>query len=65
MKDTPAREAYILMDKIRPPIQYNYLVRGGTEVKLSEVVSELGIFGVLIGYVIACISDILKVVTGI
>ncbi|XP_047482294.1 glutathione synthetase-like isoform X1 [Penaeus chinensis] len=49
VKDTPAREAYILMDKIRPPIQYNYLVRGGTEVKLSEVVSELGIFGVLIG----------------
>ncbi|XP_069994033.1 glutathione synthetase isoform X4 [Penaeus vannamei] len=49
VKDTPAREAYILMDKIRPPMQHNYLVRGGTEVKLSEVVSELGIFGVLIG----------------
>ncbi|XP_076061733.1 glutathione synthetase-like isoform X3 [Oratosquilla oratoria] len=43
------REAYILMDRIRPPILSNYVVRPHEPVKLIDVVSELGIFGVIIG----------------
>ncbi|XP_042237831.1 glutathione synthetase-like isoform X2 [Homarus americanus] len=49
MKDSSEREAYILMDRIRPPVQHNYLVRPHESVKLVEVVSELGIFGVVLG----------------
>ncbi|XP_069177292.1 glutathione synthetase isoform X2 [Procambarus clarkii] len=49
IKDSPEREAYILMDRIRPPIQQNYLVRAHEPVKLIETVSELGIFGVVLG----------------
>lgn len=49
IKDSGEREAYILMDRIRPPIQHNYLVRAHKPVTLSEVVSELGIFGVVVG----------------
>ncbi|KAK8752704.1 hypothetical protein OTU49_006997 [Cherax quadricarinatus] len=49
IKDSPEREAYILMDRIRPPVQQNYLVRSHEPVKLVEVVSELGIFGVVLG----------------
>ena len=49
MKDTPEREAYILMDRIHPPLQKNYLVRAHQKATLEDVVSELGIFGVIIG----------------
>ncbi|XP_071534052.1 glutathione synthetase-like isoform X1 [Panulirus ornatus] len=49
IKDSAEREAYILMDRIRPPIQENYLVRPYEPVRLVEVVSELGIFGVILG----------------
>ena len=45
------REAYILMDRIRAPVQTNYLVRPQKEVVLSSVISELGIFGALLGSV--------------
>uniref|UniRef100_T1P883 Glutathione synthetase n=1 Tax=Musca domestica TaxID=7370 RepID=T1P883_MUSDO len=45
------RSAWILMDLIKPPISKGYMVRpGGTmPPPLVEVVSELGIFGVVIG----------------
>ncbi|KAK8394592.1 hypothetical protein O3P69_006622 [Scylla paramamosain] len=49
IKDSQEREAYILMDRIRPPIQQNYLIRAHEPVKLVEVVSELGIFGTILG----------------
>lgn len=49
IKNSKEREAYILMDRIRPPVQQNYLVRPHNEPTLAEVVSELGIFGVIIG----------------
>ncbi|KAK7082758.1 hypothetical protein SK128_001378 [Halocaridina rubra] len=49
IKDSVEREAYILMDRIRPPLQNNYLVKSHNPVSLTEVVSELGIFGVVIG----------------
>ncbi|KAK4298479.1 hypothetical protein Pmani_029177 [Petrolisthes manimaculis] len=49
LKDSQEREAYILMDRIRPPVQQNYLVRPHLPVTLAEVVSELGIFGAVLG----------------
>lgn len=41
------------MAKITPPVQDSYIIRPGVEAKfdqLQQVVSELGIFGVIIGY---------------
>ncbi|CAL4081025.1 unnamed protein product, partial [Meganyctiphanes norvegica] len=49
IKDSSEREAYILMDRIQPPLQNNYVVRPREPVRLVETVSELGIFGVCIG----------------
>ncbi|XP_046739012.1 glutathione synthetase-like [Diprion similis] len=51
MKDKQERSAWILMDRIQPPLQRNYQIRAGsnTDAELKEVVSELGIFGILIG----------------
>ncbi|KAK3859932.1 hypothetical protein Pcinc_015257 [Petrolisthes cinctipes] len=49
LKDSQEREAYILMDRIRPPVQQNYLIRPHLPVTLAEVVSELGIFGAVLG----------------
>lgn len=45
------RSAWILMDLIKPPITRGYIVRPGGIMPppLVEVVSELGIFGVIIG----------------
>jgi hypothetical protein len=53
MKDSEERSAWILMERIVPPVQSNYVVRPGdpnnSAPPLSDVVSELGIFGVIIG----------------
>lgn len=51
MKNKPERTAWILMDRIHPPLQINYQIRPGskTDTELKEVISELGIFGVIIG----------------
>jgi glutathione synthase len=43
------RSAYILMDKIEPPVLNNYMIRANSEPKLTECISELGIFGYIIG----------------
>ncbi|XP_073833539.1 glutathione synthetase-like isoform X3 [Musca autumnalis] len=45
------RSAWILMDLIKPPISKGYMIRPGGSMPppLVEVVSELGIFGVVIG----------------
>lgn len=45
------RSAYILMNRIQPPVNSNYIIRPGQnrEPVLEDVVSELGIFGVIIG----------------
>ncbi|XP_046544097.1 glutathione synthetase-like isoform X3 [Haliotis rubra] len=48
-KDSKERNAYILMERIFPKAQKNYLVTPGRPLLLSEVTSELGIFGVYIG----------------
>lgn len=37
------------MEKIIPPVQSNYLIRANSEVKCADIVSELGIYGVVIG----------------
>ena len=51
IKDSEERNAYILMDRIKPTIPTNYMVRPGQKAKLVDVISELGVFGYVIGYV--------------
>lgn len=48
IRDHPERSSYILMDKIRPQPVSNYLLRSATPLKLSENISELGMFGVYV-----------------
>lgn len=54
MKDSKERTAWILMERIQPPLSTGYIVRPGgpNPPPLCEMVSELGIFGVIIGYVL-------------
>lgn len=50
MKDVTERSQYILMDRVRSPAQKNYIVRAELDkIVPSDVVSELGIFGIVIG----------------
>ena len=50
IRDSDEREAFILMDRIKPPVTKNYMVRPGREEPmLVDVISELGIFGYVIG----------------
>ncbi|XP_050673117.1 glutathione synthetase-like isoform X3 [Leptidea sinapis] len=51
MRHSRERAAYILMERILPPLVSAYVVRPGAQVPppLTDVVSELGIFGVIIG----------------
>ena len=50
IQDSEERSAYILMDKISPPVTTNYMVRpGASEPLLAQCISELGIFGYVIG----------------
>jgi len=49
IKDSEERNAYILMDRIQPPVTTNYMVRPGQKPQLVDVISELGIFGYVIG----------------
>ncbi|KAL1513808.1 hypothetical protein ABEB36_003167 [Hypothenemus hampei] len=51
LKDSKERTAWILMERIHPPISTGYIIRAGAIglPQLSEMVSELGIFGVIIG----------------
>ncbi|KFV83167.1 Glutathione synthetase, partial [Struthio camelus australis] len=48
IKDSPERTSYILMDKIKPQPSKNYLLRAHSPLKVSECISELGIFGVYV-----------------
>lgn len=45
------RSAYIIMERITPPISRSYMIRPGSEMppKIVDMVSELGIFGAIIG----------------
>lgn len=51
MKDSEERTAWILMERIHPPLSRGYMVRpGGSKVpEMVDMVSELGIFGVVLG----------------
>lgn len=51
MKCNKERCAWILMERIHPPLLKGYIVRpGGPDVpELEDLVSELGIFGTIIG----------------
>jgi len=49
IKDSDERCAYILMDRIQPPITKNLMVRPKMEPFIADCVSELGIFGYIIG----------------
>lgn len=58
IKDSDERNAWILMDRINPPIQKNYMIRPTLKEPLyTDVVSELGIFGVVIGWVSSCVMS--------
>jgi hypothetical protein len=50
MKGDPVRAGYILMDVIQPPLLRNWMVRPNNPPVLVDTLSELGIFGVVIGY---------------
>uniref|UniRef100_A0A3Q2V0M2 Glutathione synthetase n=1 Tax=Haplochromis burtoni TaxID=8153 RepID=A0A3Q2V0M2_HAPBU len=45
VKESTERTAYILMDKIHPTPVRNYLMRQGSPLKISNCLSELGVFG--------------------
>ncbi|XP_047345527.1 glutathione synthetase-like [Vespa velutina] len=50
MRNSKERTAWILMDRINPPSQKNYLISpNDINYQLSDVISELGIYGVIIG----------------
>ncbi|XP_004927648.1 glutathione synthetase isoform X2 [Bombyx mori] len=51
MRHSRERAAYILMERILPPLVSGYMIRPGAPVPppLVDLVSELGIFGVIIG----------------
>ncbi|XP_066253548.1 glutathione synthetase-like [Euwallacea similis] len=51
MKDSKERTAWILMERINPPLSTGYMIRPGgpNPPPLVEMVSELGVFGVIIG----------------
>ncbi|KAF2892489.1 hypothetical protein ILUMI_13708 [Ignelater luminosus] len=51
MKNSKERTAWILMERINPPISPGYMIRPeGPEVpEIVDLVSELGVFGVIIG----------------
>lgn len=49
IKDGVQRSAWILMDRIVPPTIQGYVIRSGTsKLDVSDCVSELGIFGIII-----------------
>lgn len=50
MKDSKDRTAWILMERIYPPSQRSYLIRGiDQDLEKTECISELGIYGVVLG----------------
>ncbi|OAD52716.1 Glutathione synthetase [Eufriesea mexicana] len=55
MRNSVERTAWILMDRFYPPVQKNYIIRAYNEpfednhFQFSDVVTELGVYGVIIG----------------
>lgn len=55
VRDKKERTAFILMNRIRPPVQSNYLIKAydnpeqaEAQLELVDLICELGIFGVII-----------------
>ena len=46
---TPEAQNYILLEMIRSPPQENYLVRPGRDTEAVMTVSEIGVFGAILG----------------
>ncbi|XP_022345572.1 glutathione synthetase-like [Crassostrea virginica] len=49
LKNDTMRAGYVLMEKIYPWVQNNYLIKVGESIDLREVVSEIGIYGTVLG----------------
>ncbi|XP_068187857.1 glutathione synthetase isoform X1 [Antennarius striatus] len=65
LKDSPERMAYILMDKIQPIPVKNILLRRGATPKVTNCLSELGVFGVYVrqsGHMVMneCVGHLLR-----
>jgi len=59
MKDSPERSSFILMKRIHPIVYRNYPLAVDKPVELTEMVSELGIYGSLVAYVaLACLLQL-------
>jgi len=56
MKNLPERASYILMRRVHPLVYRNYVVRAEKPAELMQMVSELGIYGSLVAYVISLVS---------
>jgi len=52
LRHSPERSSYVLMKRVHPLVYRNYPVLAGCPVELRQMVSELGIFGSLLAYVI-------------
>jgi len=52
MKNSYERASYVLMKRVHPLVYRNYPIAANCPVELTEMVSELGIFGCLLAYVI-------------
>ena len=52
IRNSDERNGYVLMERIFPWAQKNHLLKVGKDPKLRDVISELGIFGVYLGYVL-------------
>ncbi|XP_062592431.1 glutathione synthetase-like [Saccostrea cucullata] len=49
LKNNEERAGYILMEKIHPWVQENYLIKVGESSVLRKVVSEIGVYGTILG----------------
>ncbi|KAG1692935.1 Glutathione synthetase [Nymphon striatum] len=49
LKNSPERASYILMERIFPPTIQSYLVKQGQVTEATPIVSELGIYGYILG----------------
>ncbi|XP_075222153.1 glutathione synthetase-like isoform X1 [Lycorma delicatula] len=49
IKGSRERTGWILMDRIVPPVQENIIIRASQPAARTDTVSELGIFGIIIG----------------
>lgn len=50
IRSSVERTAFILMDQIHPKPYKNYIIRPDKQLEVDNVISELGIYGIVIGY---------------